>query len=247
MFTRLDFYANAYDMFGGRDPQARVMNNVKPNAYELMFKDRVSLGGASEMAVSSRMRPELIKELKNRGVTEINGKSVEEFITIAGRGVVDKTVEDAVNNLFEVNAADHQFGSNFENAVNYEEWRTSNSETAKMFDQVRDPDAKILMVYADNSAFSNEGNWIALIRNSNGTYMTAQQRPTSKITEGYTPDPSYLYRTWSVEDAFKKVKKSDPSEPFSDDSSYYVMTPDHLAFGKRKVATDFAVSQPQTS
>ncbi len=85
---RLDFYANRQDSYGRRQQDADIVANARitndsvgsGNPYEVMFKHDIPLDAVEYVQVSEEMRPWLIDILRRYGVTEVNGKSVDDFV-----------------------------------------------------------------------------------------------------------------------------------------------------------------------
>ena len=87
IYERSDLYANSTDQFGSRTPkgdyQMGVYSETLPFMYETMIKGRVGIDAAVGVVVSSEIRDDLLEELRRRGVTEINGVPIEEFIKLS--------------------------------------------------------------------------------------------------------------------------------------------------------------------
>jgi hypothetical protein len=84
LFTRLDFYANFKDKYGGRDTENDNVANAGNGGYELMFKDRIPMDFVKNLVVRPDARNELIAKLIENGVTSIGDVPVEEFISVGG-------------------------------------------------------------------------------------------------------------------------------------------------------------------
>lgn len=82
MMRNTDIYANPGDNFGkhtsNRDTYGAVGDS---STYEVMFKDGVPVSDFWYIGIgSAEIREELIKKLKARGITQINGIPIEQFI-----------------------------------------------------------------------------------------------------------------------------------------------------------------------
>jgi len=99
VLTRLDLWANQEDYFGGRvhnDP----VGHIKPEGYELMLKRHLDNSAMSNIYVGAELRNFILKELDKRGVTEINGVPVRDFVRLFGNEVDPdewKTGDDLVS------------------------------------------------------------------------------------------------------------------------------------------------------
>jgi hypothetical protein len=80
---RLDFWANENDYFGGRvhnDP----ITNIRREGYELMVKRHLDSSTMESIYVSAELRNYMLKEFHERGITEINGIPVRDFVRLFG-------------------------------------------------------------------------------------------------------------------------------------------------------------------
>ena len=97
MFRRTDWFAYAADSYGIRNPQAKGFfkgstSFSKPNWFgelmssapgaEIMFQGGVDRSMITRFPISSRIQMNLFTELLKRGITEINGKSLDEFFPV---------------------------------------------------------------------------------------------------------------------------------------------------------------------
>jgi len=170
LFTRLDFYANYVDTYGARSEENDNLKNAAPGGYELMFKDRVSTDMLKDIVVHTRVVPFLIEELKNRGITEINGRSVDEVVTVGGQGVVMEK-EGAVKK-FQTKLDENlktRFGEDFGGAKKYKDWLNEDpSGRAKEYAPPVDENAVIAAV----KDLNNEKQERVIVRLTNGAYLS---------------------------------------------------------------------------
>jgi hypothetical protein len=170
LFTRLDFYANYVDTYGARSEENDNLKNAAPGGYELMFKDRVSTDMLKDIVVHTRVVPFLIEELKNRGITEINGRSVDEVVTVGGQGVVMEK-EGAVKK-FQTKLDENlktRFGEDFGGAKKYKDWLNEDpSGRAKEYAPPVDENAVIVAV----KDLNNEKQERVIVRLTNGAYLS---------------------------------------------------------------------------
>jgi len=80
---RLDFWANEYDYFGGRVHNDPVVN-IRREGYELMVKRHLDSSTMESIYVSAELRNYILKEFHDRGITEINGIPVRDFVRLFG-------------------------------------------------------------------------------------------------------------------------------------------------------------------
>jgi hypothetical protein len=79
LFQRLDFWANKKDSYGRRG--GLPIPDAKPGSYELMFKSRLGIDDMKVIVVKDQdMRTRLITKLRQKGITEIGGKPLEQMI-----------------------------------------------------------------------------------------------------------------------------------------------------------------------
>ena len=170
LFTRLDFYANYVDTYGARSEENDNLKNAAPGGYELMFKDRVSTDMLKDIVVHTRVVPFLIEELKKRGITEINGRSVDEVVTVGGQGVVMEK-EGAVKK-FQTKLDENlktRFGEDFSGAKKYKDWLNEDpSGRAKEYAPPVDENAVIAAV----KDLNNEKQERVIVRLTNGAYLS---------------------------------------------------------------------------
>ena len=84
-FRRADFFANPYDKFGARSSADDFISNAmagKNQSAEIMFKNSLSMQTALGIVMSDENRRAVLQELERRGVTEIAGIPVEQFVTV---------------------------------------------------------------------------------------------------------------------------------------------------------------------
>ena len=170
LFTRLDFYANYVDTYGARSEQNDNLKNAAPGGYELMFKDRVSTDILKDIVVHTRVVPFLIKELNNRGITEINGRPVEEVVTVGGQGVVME--KDSAIKKFQTKLDENlktRFGEDFSGAKKYKDWLNEDpSGRAKEYAPPVDENAVIVAVKDLNDKRQER----VIVRLTNGAYLS---------------------------------------------------------------------------
>lgn len=91
---RLDVYGNQGDNYGKHNSSTEVYDLMKGNPYEIMFKHTVPLTDMWFVRVGQEsQRKALLQELMNRGITEIGGVPIEQFIAKGSEvPVVDESV-----------------------------------------------------------------------------------------------------------------------------------------------------------
>jgi hypothetical protein len=82
LYERLDFYANQNDAYGKRSPNKDVISAAKVGAYEVMFKHRISWEDLDVAVLSPTMRAILLGKLKDRGITQIGGRPIEDVFVL---------------------------------------------------------------------------------------------------------------------------------------------------------------------
>lgn len=82
LYERLDFYANQNDAYGKRSPNKDVISAAKVGAYEVMFKHRISWEDLDVAVLSPTMRTILLGKLKDRGITQIGGRPIEDVFVL---------------------------------------------------------------------------------------------------------------------------------------------------------------------
>jgi hypothetical protein len=185
LFTRLDFYANYTDKYGGRDPNNDNLANAADGGYELMFKDRIPMDFVKNLVVSPEAREKLLQKLREDGVTSIGDVPIEEFISIGGQpvaypeGSTIKKYADGVIKNIEI-ATGKPF--NFDDLQDYDAWA---EETSKTFTytsagtyslaKATVPGAKIVAIFnpskKDDKNPFDPGSSAAYVMMPNGTFM----------------------------------------------------------------------------
>ena len=82
VLRRLDVWSNYSDLYGAKPEGTSYLDRLVPSSYELTIRDHLPLSGASKVFVSKVLRDALLKEAHGRGVTEINGRPVNEFFVL---------------------------------------------------------------------------------------------------------------------------------------------------------------------
>lgn len=91
IFERSDLYANTDDLYGKRVPGTDILRAVKYRAEEAMLKHGVAITKDTQIVVSQIVRERALKKLKERGVTEIDGTSLEKIIRTGGEEYLKDT------------------------------------------------------------------------------------------------------------------------------------------------------------
>jgi hypothetical protein len=82
MFRRMDFYTNEYDLYGARTENADVLARTRDGAHETIFKGGIGPDALTNLVVPSKDYKEIFVEaFLERGISQINGIPIEEFIT----------------------------------------------------------------------------------------------------------------------------------------------------------------------
>jgi hypothetical protein len=91
IFERSDLYANTDDLYGKRVPGTDILRTVKYEGDEAMLKHGVAITKGTQIVVSQIVRERALKKLKERGVTEIDGTSLEKIILTGGEKYLKET------------------------------------------------------------------------------------------------------------------------------------------------------------
>ena len=84
-YQRIDFYANEEDEYGKRFTGANVVENATVGEYgstgaEVMFKNGLSTESSIGIVVSGSVRERMLEMLRERGVDEIAGVSIDKYV-----------------------------------------------------------------------------------------------------------------------------------------------------------------------
>ena len=111
-YQRIDFYANSSDAFGERFDEIDVIEEAHSGAYEVMFKHGLGTDALMALHVSREAQKAILKELEDRGIKEINGIPIENFVvtTFTKSGSRESVQEIArlqalveeINNMFRI-------------------------------------------------------------------------------------------------------------------------------------------------
>ena len=84
ILKNMSIFANDGDEFGAREHTHSIVSELGPNSAELMVKHSVGFDNLHFLAVGRAVREPLIELLKQLGVNELGGKSLEEAIIVIG-------------------------------------------------------------------------------------------------------------------------------------------------------------------
>ena len=84
LFRRSDMYANKSDSYGKRADDRDIIDHTRPGADEFMVKHGASLDDARSLATGRLTRLSLIRMAKEKGITKIGGRDIEDFVVEAG-------------------------------------------------------------------------------------------------------------------------------------------------------------------
>ena len=92
LLRRIDFYTNEYDGYGARSESKDVIAATRPGSHETIFKGGIGPEALRYILVKTKFYKEmLVAALIDRGITEINGRPIEEVITYG----LSKEAQDA--------------------------------------------------------------------------------------------------------------------------------------------------------
>lgn len=81
---RLDYYANAGDSYGSRSTNGKPIEQLAGHPHETLFKHGIPVSDMWYVTVEDGVRELLIERLKKKGITQINGIPLENFILTSG-------------------------------------------------------------------------------------------------------------------------------------------------------------------
>jgi len=84
MYQRLDFYANYGDKFGKRAGNQDIISAAHHGNYEVMFKHRIGFDSLLHITTTQAQRTRIIEKLRQKGITELGGRPLEEVIITPG-------------------------------------------------------------------------------------------------------------------------------------------------------------------
>lgn len=84
LFRRSDMYANKSDSYGKRADNRDIIAHTRPGSDEFMVKHGAAFDDAKNLATSRLTRLALIKMAKEKGITKIGGKDIEDFVVEMG-------------------------------------------------------------------------------------------------------------------------------------------------------------------
>jgi DNA polymerase III epsilon subunit-like protein len=83
LIRRPEFYGSTYDGYGIKVEDMDYLDLLKnPNVHEVLFKDNLSWADLSGISLDSPARKILLERLKQEGITDIEGKPLEELFGV---------------------------------------------------------------------------------------------------------------------------------------------------------------------
>lgn len=82
LLRRIDFYSNTFDNYGARDETKDVIADTQPGSHETIFKGGIGPEALRYILVGNKaFKEQLLQALRDRGVTEIGGRPIEDVVT----------------------------------------------------------------------------------------------------------------------------------------------------------------------